>query len=81
MLEGPVSNLPYWPQWWLAGVLLFAATLLLAGRPGNRHAATLLPLLAALGAASLGLWGELVRTNARFTGEWVWAGWLAGLNR
>lgn len=80
VLEGPVSNLPYWTQWWLAGVLLCAATLLLAGRPGNRHAATLLPLLAALGAASLGLWGELVRTNARFTGEWVWAGWLAGLN-
>lgn len=40
----------------------------------------LLPLLAAVGAGSLGLWGELMRTNARFAAEWLWAAGLAGLN-
>jgi hypothetical protein len=40
----------------------------------------LLPLLAALGAGCLGLWGELVRTHARFAGEWVWALALVALN-
>ncbi|MBC7210157.1 MAG: beta (1-6) glucans synthase, partial [Pseudomonas sp.] len=77
---GPVSNLALWPQWLLASVLLMLATLTLAGRPASRRAALLLPLLAALGAGSLGLWGELMRTNARFVGEWLWAGALAGLN-
>lgn len=80
VLEGPVSNLALWPQWLLASVLLMLATLTLAGRPASRRAALLLPLLAALGAGSLGLWGELMRTNARFVGEWLWAGALAGLN-
>ncbi|MBM3106727.1 beta (1-6) glucans synthase [Pseudomonas sp. V1] len=80
ILEGPVSNLVFWSQWLIAGVLLFAATLLLAGRVSSTRAALLLPLLAALGAASLGLWGELVRINSRFVGEWIWAGLLAGLN-
>lgn len=80
VLEGPVSNLALWPQWLLASVLLMLATLTLAGRPASRRAALLLPLLAALGAGSLGLCGELMRTNARFVGEWLWAGALAGLN-
>ncbi|QXI39759.1 beta (1-6) glucans synthase [Pseudomonas xantholysinigenes] len=80
VLEGPVSNLALWPQWLLASVLLMLATLALAGRPASRRAALLLPLLAALGAGSLGLWGELMRTNARFAGEWLWAVALAGLN-
>ncbi|QXH48254.1 beta (1-6) glucans synthase [Pseudomonas xanthosomatis] len=80
VLEGPVSNLALWPQWLLASLLLWLATLVLAGRPADNRAALLLPLLAALGAASLGLWGELMRTNARFAGEWLWAVVLAGLN-
>ncbi|MDN7141036.1 beta (1-6) glucans synthase [Pseudomonas sp. JQ170] len=80
ILEGPVSNLPLWPQWLAACGVLFVATLLLAGRVRSTRAALLLPLLAALGAASLGLWGELVRINSRFAGEWLWAVLLAGLN-
>lgn len=80
ILEGPVSNLSFWPQWLLAGVLLLAVTLVLAGPVRDRRAAVLLPLLAALGAACLGLWGELARTNARFAEEWIWALLLAGLN-
>ncbi|UBM27672.1 beta (1-6) glucans synthase [Pseudomonas sp. p1(2021b)] len=80
VLEGPVSNLPYWRQWWLAGAGLMLFTLWLAGQPANRRAALALPLLAAVGAASLGLWGELMRTHARFAAEWVWAAGLAGLN-
>ncbi|MFV3328350.1 beta (1-6) glucans synthase [Pseudomonas sp. NY15372] len=80
VLEGPVSNLSYWRQWWLAGAGLMVVTLLLAGQPANRRAALVLPLLAAVGAGSLGLWGELMRTHARFAAEWVWAAGLAGLN-
>ncbi|MGE7994119.1 beta (1-6) glucans synthase [Pseudomonas sp. NPDC089554] len=80
VLEGPVSNLPLWRQWWLASGLLALAALALAGRPASMRAALLLPLLAALGAGCLGLWGELMRTNARFAGEWLWAGLLTGLN-
>ena len=80
VLEGPVSNLPSWPLWWAAGVLLLVVSLLLAGRPASLRAALLLPPLAAMGAASLGLWGELVCTDARFIGEWVWAMLLVGLN-
>jgi glucan 1,3-beta-glucosidase len=80
ILEGPVSNLPLWPLWLLAGVVLFGATLLLAGPVRDRRAALLLPLLAALGAGCLGLWGELMRTNARFVEEWIWALLMAGLN-
>ncbi len=80
VLEGPVSNLPYWRQWYLAGAGLMVLTLLLAGQPANQRAALALPLLAAVGAASLGLWGELMRTHARFAAEWAWAAGLAGLN-
>ena len=80
VLEGPVSNLHHWPQWWLASAVLMAAMLLFAGRPASARAALLLPLLAALGAGCLGLWGELMRTHARFAGEWLWAAVLAGLN-
>lgn len=80
VLEGPVSNLPLWPQWWLASVIVFAGALMLGGRVAERRAALLLPLLAGLGAVCLGAWGELTRTNARFPGEWLWAVLLAGLN-
>ncbi|MDD0975582.1 beta (1-6) glucans synthase [Pseudomonas fontis] len=80
VLEGPVTNLPFWPQWLAVSLAVFAAALLLAGRVRGTRAGLLLPLLAALGAASLGLWGELVRVNSRFVGEWLWAVLLAGLN-
>ncbi|TDJ74481.1 beta (1-6) glucans synthase [Pseudomonas putida] len=80
VLEGPVSNLHHWPHWLLACTALMLAMLWLAGRPASLGAALLLPLLAAFGAACLGLWGELMRTHARFAGEWLWALALAGLN-
>jgi exo-beta-1,3-glucanase (GH17 family) len=80
VLEGPVSNLHYWPQWLLASAVLMAVMLVFAGRPGTATGALLLPLLAAFGAGCLGLWGELMRTHARFAGEWLWAALLAGLN-
>lgn len=62
ILEGPVSNLPYWPQWLLASAVLTVVMLMLAGRPATPTAAMLLPLLAAFGAGCLGLWGELMHT-------------------
>ncbi|UTL82413.1 beta (1-6) glucans synthase [Pseudomonas putida] len=80
VLEGPVSNLHHWPQWLLASAVLMAVMLVFAGRPGTATGALLLPLLAAFGAGCLGLWGELMRTHARFAGEWLWAALLAGLN-
>lgn len=80
VLEGPVSNLPYWPQWLLASAVVMGVMLMLAGRPATAQAALLLPLLAGFGAGCLGLWGELMRTHARFAGEWVWAVLLVGLN-
>ena len=80
VLEGPVSNLHDWPQWLLASAVLMTVMLLFAGRPASAGAALLLPLLAALGAGCLGLWGELMRSHARFAGEWLWAVALAGLN-
>ena len=80
VLEGPVSNLALWPHWWLASGVLMLATLLIAGRPRDQVAALGLPLLAAFGAGSLGLWGELTRTHARFAGEWAWAVSLALLS-
>ncbi|MFJ4343807.1 beta (1-6) glucans synthase [Pseudomonas sp. NPDC089401] len=80
VLEGPVSNLQLWPQWLLACVALMTSLLLVAGRPATPLAALLLPLLAAFGAGCLGLWGELMRSHARFAGEWAWALVLAGLN-
>ncbi len=80
ILQGPVTNVPFWPQWLGTGVVLWLATLAFAGRVDNRRSALLLPLLAAVGAGSLGAWGELVRINARFAEEWIWAVLLAGLN-
>jgi glucan 1,3-beta-glucosidase len=80
VLEGPVSNLPLWPQWLAVGGVIFLLTLALAGRVADRRSALTLPLLAALGAGSIGVWGEMVRINSRFTEEWIWAALLAGLN-
>lgn len=80
VLAGPVSNLPHWPLWLGVSGLIALATLLLAGRPASTRAALLLPLLAALGAGCIGLWGELARVTSRYSGEWLWAVFLLGLN-
>ncbi len=80
VLAGPVSNLPLWPQWLGISALLMLITLAFAGPVRGTRAALLLPLLAAIGAGSLGLWGELTRITSRFAGEWLWAVALAGLN-
>ncbi|MGH8354603.1 MAG: beta (1-6) glucans synthase [Pseudomonas sp.] len=80
VLAGPVSNLPHWPLWLGVCGLIVLATLLLAGRPASTRAALLLPLLAALGAGCIGLWGELARVTSRYSGEWLWATFLLGLN-
>ena len=80
ILAGPVSNLPHWPAWLALSLSLFAATLLLAGRPHSPRAALLLPLLAALGAASIGLFAELALVTSRYLGEWLWAAALIVLN-
>lgn len=88
VLEGPVSNLPFWPQWLGAGALLGLLVLVIAGRPRANDTQggysvlkpALLPLLVFVGVASLGVWGELMRVTARFAGEWVWAAVMATLN-
>jgi exo-beta-1,3-glucanase (GH17 family) len=80
VLEGPVSNLPYWPQWLALGVLILAGGLWLAGPVRQRRQAFSVPLVAALGAACLGVFGETTRIDSRFLGEWLWAALLIGLN-
>ncbi|WP_297841952.1 glycosyl hydrolase family 17 protein [Pseudomonas sp.] len=80
VLEGPVSNLAYWPFWLSFSGVLFVLTLGLAGRVSTTRSALVLPLLAALGACCIGTWGELARVTTRFAGEWVWAALLVGLN-
>ena len=80
ILAGPVSNLPHWPVWLAASLILFAATLLFAGRPQSTRAALLLPLLAALGAGCIGLFAELTLVTSRYLGEWLWGAALITLN-
>ncbi|MNZ54759.1 hypothetical protein D3C78_726710 [compost metagenome] len=80
MLAGPVSNLPHWPLWLGLSGVLFAAGLLLGGRPANRRAALLQPFAAALGALCIGLWGEQALVSSRDTWEYLWAAGLIGLN-
>lgn len=80
ILAGAVSNLPLWPAWLALSLLLFATSLLLAGRPSSSRAALLLPPLAATGAACIALFAELALVTSRFTGEWLWAGALIVLN-
>src|SRR5690606_1744665 len=80
ILAGPVSNLPHWPQWLAASGLLLFAALFLAGRPGSRRAALLLPPTAALGAACIFGWAELALITSRNGAEWLWAIALLGLN-
>lgn len=80
ILEGPVSNLPYWPLWLGLGAALLGGTLLLGGRVGSTRAAVLLPLLGAVAACSIGTFAELTRVTSRFASEWAWAALLLGLN-
>ncbi len=80
VLAGPVSNLPHWPLWLALSLGLFAASLALAGRPASTRAALLLPPVAALGAACIGLWAELALITSRYLAEWLWAAALIGLN-
>lgn len=80
ILAGPVSNLPYWPLWLGVGGVIFLGTLVLGGPVRTRRAALLLPLLGALAACAIGTWAELARVTSRFTGEWLWAALLLGLN-
>ncbi|PYY78854.1 beta (1-6) glucans synthase [Pseudomonas sp. TKO26] len=80
ILAGPVSNLPYWPLWLGVGGAIFLGTLVLGGPVRTRRAALLLPLLGALAACAIGTWAELARVTSRFTGEWLWAALLLGLN-
>ncbi|WP_085577751.1 MULTISPECIES: glycosyl hydrolase family 17 protein [unclassified Pseudomonas] len=80
VLEGPVTNVPYWKHWLAAGGLMFLGTLFLGGRVRSTRAALVLPLLGALAACAIGAWGDLAQVTARFAGEWLWAGLLAGLN-
>lgn len=80
ILAGPVSNLPHWPWWLAASLLLGAGALLLGGRPASTRAALLMPLTAALGAACITGWAELAGITSRFVGEWLWAAALVLLN-
>lgn len=80
ILAGPVSNVPHWPVWLGFGGLIFLATLLIAGAVRTTRAALTLPLLGAVGACSIGAWAELSWATSRYTGEWMWAGLLIGLN-
>ncbi len=80
VLAGPVSNLAYWPFWLAISAGLWVLTLALAGRVASTRSALVLPLLAAVGACSIGTWGELARVTSRFAGEYVWAVILVGLN-
>ena len=80
ILSGSVSNLSAWSNWLGACLLLSLSGLLLAGRPASVGAALLLPVLAGTGASCLLLWAELALITSRFVGEWLWAGFLLGLN-
>ena len=80
ILAGSVSNLPHWPAWLAISLALFSATLLVAGRPRSSRAALLLPLLAALAAACISLFAELLLITSRDLGEWLWGCALITLN-
>jgi exo-beta-1,3-glucanase (GH17 family) len=80
VLEGPVSNLALWPRWLAFSALLMAAGCWLAGPVRDRRNALLVPMVAALGAGCIGVWGEIARVDSRFAAEWAWAGALVALN-
>ncbi|TBV08161.1 glycoside hydrolase family 17 protein [Phytopseudomonas dryadis] len=80
ILAGPVSNLPHWPYWLAVSSVVFVFGLALGGRPCSPRNALLLPLLAAVAAACVGLSAQLAWVTSRFFGEWLWAGALLALN-
>ncbi|WP_062390328.1 glycoside hydrolase family 17 protein [Pseudomonas abietaniphila] len=80
VLAGPVSNLPWWPFWLVVSGAISVATLALAGPVTHARSALILPLLAVLGAACIGTWGELARVTSRFAAEYLWAVTLIVLN-
>ncbi len=80
ILAGPVSDLPHWRLWLVGCVLVFAAALAIAGAPQAKRSALGIPLIAALGAACIGLWGELAWVTSLYPGEWLWAAALLILN-
>jgi exo-beta-1,3-glucanase (GH17 family) len=80
VLEGPVSNLALWARWWAFCVGLMAVGCWLAGPVRDTRNALLVPAMAALGAACIGVWGEIARVDSRFAAEWAWAGLLVALN-
>ncbi|WP_407315650.1 glycosyl hydrolase family 17 protein [Pseudomonas sp. nanlin1] len=80
ILAGRVSNLPSWPRWLALSAALFFVGLYLAG-PSPRARSTLgVPLLAAFGAGSIGLWAHQSWVDSRFIEEWLWAGLIGLLN-
>ncbi|MNZ80721.1 hypothetical protein D3C78_993640 [compost metagenome] len=80
VLAGPVSNLPYWPQWLAVGGLIFLGALMLGGRVRSTRSALILPLLGAVAACSIGSFAELARVTSRSADEWIWAVVLVTLN-
>ena len=80
ILAGPVSDLPHWRLWLVGCVLVFAAALAVAGAPQAKRSALGIPLIAALGAACIGFWGELAWVTSLYPGEWLWAAALLILN-
>ena len=80
VLEGPVTNLRFWPQWLALGVAIVFSTLFVAGPVTGRRAAVGVPLLGAFGAGSIGLWGETSRIDCLTLGDWVWMALLVALN-
>ena len=80
ILEGPVSNLPRWREALAASGLAYMLALVLAGVPERRRDALTLPLMAATGAAALGMWLVLTAVTARTLTDWLWAFALAGLD-
>ena len=80
ILAGPVSDLPHWRLWLVGCVLVFAAALAVAGAPQAKRSALGIPLIAAVGAACIGFWGELAWVTSLYPGEWLWAAALLILN-
>lgn len=80
ILAGPVSNAPLWSLWLQVGAALAGLTLLFAGSPRDLRAALLLPALAALGGAGVGVWLDLGAYGNRNAWEWIWTAALALLN-
>ena len=80
ILAGPVSNVPDWAGWLQLSAGLALLVLLFAGRPRNLRAALLLPALAVLGGACVGVWLSMGAYGNRNAWEWFWSAALAVLN-